>query len=102
MTEEEIDYIESEIKAYDAKKERMSQYKELYSEDVADALGRAHAMYPWVNAEILVPLVLGGAEAAVPEVAKIAAKESMERGITPYMGTEEYIRKNVPRTAVVW
>lgn len=102
MTEEEIDYIDSEIKAYDAKKERINQYRALYPETVADALGRAHAMYPWVNPEVLVPLVLSGAESGLEEVAKVAAKESMQRGVTPHMAREEYIRKYVPRTAVVW
>jgi hypothetical protein len=102
MNQEDLIKIERLNGEYQASKKRIETYRNLYDEKMANKLGRAFADYSWVAPEILIPMVLSGQEAALPEVAKISARKSMEVGLTPHMLTDKYQKTKVPRATVTW
>jgi hypothetical protein len=101
MTQEEIKELREEIRSYEESQKRIEDYKSLYTEKDADILGMLHAQYPWVAPEILIPAVFAGQESLLPEIAKVAAKETMKNGATPQMFRENYIRKNMVTKPIV-
>ena len=85
MNQEDLKRNKIEVDTYKESQKRIKQYQEMYDEKMAEALGRAFAQYHWVAPEILVPMVLGGQEKMLPEVAKVSAKELMSTGLTPQL-----------------
>ena len=89
------DYTEVELalQQHQRKLERMRKHAEDATKEQSDLLGRSYAQYPWVHPEIVASLVLFGNEALLPEVAKVAAKETMRSGRTIHTARSGYRAK---------
>jgi hypothetical protein len=102
MNQEDHAKIKRLNEQYQASIKRIESYKNLYDEKMADKLGRAFAEYSWVAPEVLIPIVLSGQEAALPEISKISARQSMEIGLTPHMLTDQYQKNKVHKVGIAW
>jgi hypothetical protein len=91
----QVDYSQLELlqQQHERKLERMQRHYEEASEDIADALGRNYARYPWVNPEIIATLVLFGDESLIPQVGEQVAQETMRSGRTIHTARSEHLRK---------
>jgi len=89
------DFVQQELlqQQYERKLERMRQHYDDATEDIADALGRNYARYPWVNPEIIATLVLFGDESLIPQVGEQVARETMKSGRTIHTASPTYLRK---------
>jgi len=75
--------FQSIIDSNNAYLQRAETYKQQYSEQDAARLSHAYLMYPWVNPEILVSLVLSNNDDILPDIAKYALNEMGKVGVTP-------------------
>ena len=71
---------ERQVRLLAVERQRMNQYKAQYTENDAVRLADAYMQYPWVNPEILISVVLSGADGVLPQVAEYASVQAAKSG----------------------
>lgn len=74
------EHVYNTVEAY---KQRVNQYRSIYTADHADRLGKAASAYHWVDPAILSSTVLANADDSLPMIATEASKQMGLSGFTP-------------------
>lgn len=74
------EHVYNKVEAY---KQRVNQYRSIYTADHADRLGKAASAYHWVDPGIIASTVLANADDTLPMIGQEAARQMVNAGFFP-------------------